>query len=129
MNSANLEKRSEEGEAEDEENEEEEQEGRRNEGRKEEDSAEVSHKTTHRGSGIKGGRLPVLGAAQYWQTSFFRKIFLHIIFGFLLHTSCGLSGALWKAFEITIDLTTSNFTPDAATLTLHVFSWLKRPKI
>ena len=50
-NSANAETLSEEGEAEDEEEEEEEEEEDGRGG--EEDSAEVNHKTTHRGSGIK----------------------------------------------------------------------------
>ena len=39
--------------------------------------------------------------------------------------SFGLPGPLWQPFELKNELPKSMFTPDAATLTLHAFNWLK----
>ena len=42
--------------------------------------------------------------------------------------SFGLPRPLQTPFELKVELPTSSFTPDAATLTLHALNLLKRPK-
>ena len=67
-------------------------------------------------------------AIQSRQTYLSWMTFLHIVFEIFLHMSYDLPGPLRTAFVLKADLPASSFTPDAATLTLHVLNRLNMPK-
>ena len=72
--------------------------------------------------------MPVWGAHNVGKRPFLTKYMYTRFYLFVSHMSFGLPGPLRAPFELKIELPTSNFKPDAATLTLHALSWPKRPK-
>ena len=58
----------------------------------------------------------------------FINIFLYLMFELFQHMSFGLLEPLLPSFDLKTDLPTSNFTPDAATLTLHALELANNPQ-